>query len=94
SRCLPSSRNTDIVLWLNRPARLAWHQARLADDLRPGVGATVLAVLGIVAWLAGIAVLLVRGLADDGRWVRRPTLVGLGITVAGLVAWATGLYMG
>ena len=76
------------------PARLAWHAARLAEDARPSIGASVLAVLRILAWLGGIAVVLVRGLADDGRWLRRPALVGAGISVAGLVAWATGLYTG
>jgi hypothetical protein len=74
------------------PARLAWHQARLAEPTRPGVGSTVLAVLGIAAWLAGIGVTLRRGLADDGQWVRRPALVGLGIAAAGIAGWAAGLY--
>jgi len=74
------------------PSRLAWHQARLAEDTRPGVGSTVLAVLGIAAWLAGIGVTLRRGLADDGSWIKRPALVGLGIAAAGIAGWAAGLY--
>lgn len=74
------------------PSRLAWHEAQLAAPTRPGLAPTVLAVLGIAAWLAGIGVTLRRGLADDGTWVKRPALVGLGIAAAGIAGWAAGLY--
>ncbi|HEY5935154.1 MAG TPA: hypothetical protein VIU61_10980 [Kofleriaceae bacterium] len=74
------------------PSRLAWHEAQLAAPTRPGIGSTVLAVLGIVAWLTGIGVTLRRGLAEDGAWIKRPALVGLGIAAAGIAGWAAGLY--
>ncbi len=72
--------------------REAWHAARLAADLRPGGFATALAILGILCLLAGIGVVVRRGVTDHGRLVRRPALVGAILTVVGLVGWAAGLY--
>jgi len=76
----------------DRPTRLAWHQDRLADDPRPSPGAAALAIAGILCWLVGIGVLVRRGVDARGRLARRPVLVGLAITVMGVVGWAAGLY--
>lgn len=73
-------------------ARAAWHAAQLARDPRPRPAAAALAVLGIAAWLGGIAAFLRRGTSRDGRLVRRPALVSAAITLGGLAAWALGLY--
>ncbi|MEO8698659.1 MAG: hypothetical protein ABI867_01415 [Kofleriaceae bacterium] len=76
----------------DRAKRLAWHQDRLAADARPGRFAAVLAIAGILLWLAGIAVLVRRGGEPSPKTGRHPALVGIAITVAGIVAWAVGLY--
>jgi hypothetical protein len=76
----------------NVAERTAFHAARLAGELRPSKGAAALAILGILSWLAGIGVVAVRGIDKAGGLVRRATLVGVGLTAFGLVAWAAGLY--
>lgn len=73
-------------------ARLAWHRGRLAHDLRLGAGAAALAAFGIAAWLAGIGWLVRRGLDGKGRLVRRPALIGAAVAIAGIAAWAIGVY--
>ena len=45
-------------------------------------------ILGIAAWLAGIGVLVRRGLDREGRLVRRPALAAAVVTLGGLAAWA------
>jgi len=72
--------------------RRRFHTERLARDPRPGSGAIVLAIVGIACWLTGIGVALRRGFDAAGRPARRPALVGAALTVAGLAAWAVGLY--
>nr|MDQ3370969.1 hypothetical protein [Myxococcota bacterium] len=72
--------------------REAWHAARLREDRRPSTPAAALAVLGIVCWLAGIAVIVRRGIDAPGNVVRRPALIGAALIAGGLVAWAAGLY--
>lgn len=62
--------------------KLAWHEAILSREPRPNRLATVLAVFGIVGWLAGVVVV-----------VRYPPLgVGAVLTLTGILAWAVGLY--
>lgn len=73
-------------------ARQTWLATQLARDRRPGGGPTALAVLGIVAWLAGLVALARRGLDAAGRVVRRPAAVAGGIVLAGVACWAFGLY--
>ena len=73
---------------ISDPARrLAWHEAVLARQSRPSKGASLLAVFGIVAWLAGVAVVIRRGAVPE-----RPTLVAAAVAVGGILAWAVGLY--
>lgn len=72
--------------------RTAFQTARLAADGRPSRGAAALAVLGILCWLVGIGIVVVRGIDAAGKLVRRPTIVGAAVTVLGFVAWAAGLY--
>ncbi len=80
--------------------RETWYQARLAADVRPGLGAAALAGAGIALWLAGTFVLVRRGAAARQRGeaaarrrrVERPALAaGLAIVV-GLACWIVGLY--
>lgn len=76
----------------NVAERTAFFAARLAEDRRPSRGAAALAILGILSWLAGIGVVVRRGIDAGGRLVRRPALVGIGLSLVGVVAWAAGLY--
>ena len=64
-------------------SRLAWHQARLARDVRPSLAAAILAGVGILLWLVGAFVLARRGTFAVG-----PT----GVIVLGLALWFAGLY--
>jgi hypothetical protein len=63
--------------------RLAWHQDRLARDVRPSLAAAILAGVGIALWVAGAFVLARRGTFAVG-----PT----GVIVLGLALWLVGLY--
>lgn len=73
-------------------ARRAFHVERLGRDPRPGLGTLILAIAGIALWLAGVALVLIRGFDEAGRVARRPALVGAGMSLIGLLGWAVGLY--
>jgi hypothetical protein len=71
--------------------REAWHQARLARDVRPSIGAAAMAGIGVLLWLVGVVVLVRRGLDRMGAWVRRPA-IGAGVAIVlGVVLWFVGL---
>lgn len=72
--------------------RTAFFAERLAEDPRPSPGATALAIVGILSWLAGIGVIVRRGVDAAGHLVRRPAVVGAALSVVGVVGWALGLY--
>ena len=76
----------------NVAERTSYYTTRFAEDRRPSRGAEALAVLGILSWLAGIGVLVRRGLDAAGNLVRRPALVGIGLSLVGVLGWALGLY--
>ncbi|MDQ3333837.1 MAG: hypothetical protein M4D80_01525 [Myxococcota bacterium] len=76
----------------NVAERTAYHTTQLARDRRPSTGAAALAVLGILSWLAGIGVVIGRGIDPSGRLVRKPALVGIGLSLVGVLGWAVGLY--
>lgn len=78
-------------------SRVAWHAGELARDPRPRPLAVALACFGIAAWLAGAAWLIRRGTAAAAgaparRLLRHPALAPAALTLAGLAAWALGLY--
>jgi hypothetical protein len=62
-------------------ARTAFYTNVYARDPRPSTICILLAVAGILSQLAGIAVA-----------IRRSPRIGIALTVAGVVAWAVGLY--
>jgi hypothetical protein len=72
--------------------RAAFFAAVLAEDPRPSGLAAGGAILGILSWLAGIGVIVRRGVDGAGGLVRRSALLGVALTVAGIAAWAVGLY--
>lgn len=74
------------------PDRIAWHQARLDRDPRPRTLGVALSIVGIVAWLVGLAVVFRRALDAAGKPDRRRIVLGAGIALAGAVAWIAGLY--
>jgi hypothetical protein len=73
-------------------AREAWYAAGLARPVRPSTPAVVLAIGGILCWLAGITLVVRRGFDAAGRVVRRPAVVGIAVTLVGIAGWAAGLY--
>jgi hypothetical protein len=82
-----------------RAQHLAWHQERLAMATRPSKPAAALAIIGIVAWLVGIALLVLRAGARSARTVRvggrtfdRARFVAGALTAGGIAAWLLGLY--
>lgn len=61
----------------------AWHAARLEQDEAPSVAWTLVALLGLAAWIACALGLLLRGVGDDDRLRPRVAL-----------AWAAGVAVG
>ncbi|HWE30560.1 MAG TPA: hypothetical protein VHB97_21280 [Polyangia bacterium] len=61
----------------------AWHAARLAQDESPSVGWTLVALVGLFAWIGCALGLLLRGIGEDDRL--RPRLA---------LAWALGVACG
>ena len=61
----------------------AWHAARLQQDEAPSVAWTLVALLGLAAWIACALGLLLRGVGDDDRLRPRVAL-----------AWAAGVAVG
>jgi hypothetical protein len=65
----------------SRDKVVAWQTLQLARDPRPGTGSAALAVVGLVAWLVGMALV-----------IRRPKALYAAISAGGLAVWALGLY--
>ena len=61
----------------------AWHAARLEQDEAPSVAWTLVALVGLVGWIACALGLLLRGVGDDDRLRPRVAL-----------AWAAGVAVG
>lgn len=72
--------------------KTAFYAERYAIDPRPSTPMAALAIAGILCWLAGIGVVVRRGITAGGALVRRPAGVGAALVVVGIVAWAVGLY--
>jgi len=75
------------------PAR-AWHAARLAqaEHDAPSLPWTVVALLGLAAWIGCAAGLFLDGVGDDDRLKRRPALAWAAGIVAGLALFFVGLW--
>ncbi len=82
SVAVPGAATTDV----------AWHHDRLARDARAGIGALVLAGLGLALWLGGGLLLVARGTTAAGVLARRPALASVCAIVLGVGLWAAGLY--
>ena len=63
----------------------AWHAARLAQDESPKVAWTVVALLGLAAWIGSAIGLLLRGIGDDDR-LRPRVALGWALGVGGGLA--------
>jgi len=69
----------------------AWHAARLAQNEAPSVAWTLVALVGLAAWIGCALGLLLRGIGDDDRLRPRAALawaIGVG---AGLALFFLGL---
>ena len=72
------------------PAR-AWHAARLAQDEAPSVAWTLVALVGLGAWIGSALGLFMRGIGDDDRLRPRVALRwALGVA-GGLALFFLGL---
>ena len=76
----------------NVAEKTAFYATRYAADPRPQTAMALLAIAGILSWLAGIGIVVRRGIDAGGALVRRPAALGAALTVVGIVAWAVGLY--
>ncbi len=75
----------------DREQARAWHAARLAQDEAPSVAWTLVALLGLVAWIGSALGLLLRAVGDDDRLRPRAALAwALGVG-AGLALFFLGL---
>jgi hypothetical protein len=74
----------------DRATRLAWHQTRLGRPTRPDPAPAGLAIAGIAGCLAGIGLLIRRGITDAGRLVRRPAALAAALIIAGVAAFLLG----
>jgi hypothetical protein len=71
--------------------RRTWHAARLAQDDSPSVGWSLVALLGLAAWIAGAALFFVRAIDEKDRLRPRPAAF-YGLTVLfGLILFFVGL---
>jgi hypothetical protein len=69
----------------------AWHAARLAQDEAPSVAWTLVALLGLAAWVGCALGLLLRGVGDDDRLRPRIALAWSAGVAAGLALFFLGL---
>jgi hypothetical protein len=78
----------------SREAARAWHAARLAqaEHDAPSVAWTLVALLGLAAWIGCAAGLLLRGIGDDDRLRKRPALAWAAGFTAGLLLFFVGLW--
>ena len=76
---------------LARDKARAWHAARLAQDEAPSVAWTLVALLGLAAWIGSAVGLLLYGIGDDDRLRPRAALSwALGVA-GGLALFFIGL---
>lgn len=75
----------------SRDKALSWHAARLAEDEAPSLLWTLVALLGLVAWIGSALGLILRGIGDDDRLRPKKAIAwALGVG-AGLVLFFLGL---
>jgi hypothetical protein len=77
-----------------REAARLWHAARLAEveTEAPSVAWTLVALVGLAAWIGCAAGLFLRGVGDDDRLRRKPALAWAAGVVAGLALFFLGLW--
>jgi hypothetical protein len=71
--------------------RRAWHAARLAQDDSPSVAWTLVALLGLAAWIAGAALFFLRAVDEQDRLRSRPAALFALVVAGGLVLFFLGL---
>jgi hypothetical protein len=69
----------------------AWHEARLAQDEAPSLAWTIVALLGLAAWIGCALGLFLRGVGDDDRLRPRAALAWAVGVAAGLAMFFLGL---
>jgi hypothetical protein len=75
----------------SEPERRAWHAARLAQDDAPSVPWTLLALIGLFAWIGCAAAFFTRAIGEDDRLLRRPAMIYAAGILLGLICFFVGL---
>lgn len=69
----------------------AWHAARLQQDEAPSVPWTIVALVGLAAWIGCALGLFLRGIGDDDRLRARAALAWAAGVAVGLAMFFVGL---
>lgn len=72
--------------------RRAWHLALLSRDEAPSVFWTIVALLGLAAWVGGGFLFAWRGITADEKLAPRPAVQAALLVAVGLLVWMLGLY--
>ena len=72
-------------------ARQAWHYERLARIDAPSVGWVLVALVGLLSWIAGGVVFAARGVTAEDTLAFRPALAAGVLFTLGIVLWLAGL---
>ena len=69
----------------------AWHEARLQQNEAPSVAWTIVALVGLAAWIGCALGLFLRGIGDDDRLRARAALAWAAGVAVGLAMFFVGL---
>jgi hypothetical protein len=70
-----------------------WHIEQLKKDHAPSVGWSVVAVFGLILWIAAGFAFAYRAISPEDKLLVRPAIICGGCVVVGLAMWMTGLAM-
>jgi hypothetical protein len=68
-----------------------WHLEQLQETTAPSVGWSVLAVVGLIVWIAGGFAFAYKAISPDDQLLVRPAVICTIAILGGLAAWMIGL---